>query len=98
VAVGEQLCRAAPAPDQDSDEIDRQRVLDHLPAMGASLARVVERDRVVLDVDVLLADRRRADAGVLVGVLLAADTEHADVEQAHRQGEHALAARLLPVP
>ena len=94
LAVGEQLGGAASAPLERGDQIDRHRILDHLQTSGPSLAGIVELDRAAVNVDVLLADRGQANSAVLLGVLLTADTEHSDVEQANGRSQNPVAGRL----
>jgi hypothetical protein len=71
------------------------RVDDLLRATDSALCRVVEGGARGADRDVPLENGRQPDAAVVIGVLLATDSEHPDIEEAHRTREHPLAAQLL---
>ena len=82
VAEGQQLASAAPPAAQLAHGVEDGRIGDGDQALLARLGRVVEHDLVARHVDVLLLDRGQPVAAVVLGVLLAADAEEAEVEQA----------------
>src|SRR5205085_8161808 len=95
VSIREQLRPARAPPLERADDLEGDWVLDHLGPPHPSLRRIIEYDCRRLKRDVLLADRGEADASVVVCVLLAADPEHPDVEQAHGAGQNLLKAHLI---
>jgi hypothetical protein len=87
VLVGEQLGAAAPAALERRHDLAHVLVRDGLDAPLARLGGVVEHDLVVLDGDVASQHRGQAVALVGDGVVLGADAEEPEVEQAGRACE-----------
>ena len=95
VAVGEQFGVAPAAPAQVEDR-RTDGVVGHADQpLLTGLRRVLEDDLVAIDAHVLLADRRQPVAAVVLGVLLAADAEEAEVEEPERRRQHPLARQAV---
>lgn len=81
--VGQEPVTAAPAPQQRGEAATGGRARDGLDDLLAVLAGVGEQDRTGVAAGVLAQQRGETVAAVLFGVAVAADTEEAEVEQAH---------------
>jgi hypothetical protein len=75
VSVGEQLRRPAAAASERANQRCAGRIVDRLHSAHAAFCGVVEHDLSALEGDVLLADRCEPKTAIVIGVLLAADSE-----------------------
>jgi hypothetical protein len=95
VAEGEQFLARVVAGEQLLDDGADVGVDEGLQPVLAALRGVLEHDDVTIDADVLAAHRGEAERAVVLGVLLAADPEEAEVEQPERAGQHAVAGQAV---
>lgn len=96
VAVGQQLLTAVPSAFEGLHHCPHLGLDEaHDPALAALGGVIESHDPVAADRDVLLAHRGEPEGLVPSGVLLAADPEEAEIEQAYRTRQHPLTAQPI---